>query len=223
MNANDLLDTVLERYETCFSYTDVGEATSALGILQFKTFFCRPNRFRFEWTNSFAGKTLIGLIYSNSDAKTTVFDGRNYEDVGELGLAVAGATGVSHGVAPLAAHLLMPELFKGRSFQSFASMKPYQIVQEDSGKAEIRANWRSDCWTVLHVDKPSMAIRQVEECYASNLEEKDRVIKSMSDLPGFDIAQLKPLLDYEGVAKTMIFFNDVKFDEQISPDLFERI
>ncbi|HEY9758287.1 MAG TPA: hypothetical protein V6C97_24185 [Oculatellaceae cyanobacterium] len=222
VDPDELLTKTLELYESCSSYSDVGEASCDMGKLQFKTYFCRPSQFRFEWSNMYSEGT--NVIFSDSDSKVTYFDGESDENTGSLALAVAGATGVSLGVAPLVAHLLMPTLFESGQFQSFVSLRPYSFVEEDDSYVKIRANWRSNCWTTLLVDKVRLALRAVEEGFTATVEEKQRGIEAMQTMEASELEEVRALLLIEEKPQvTMVSYSDVKFDMPISPDLFRKL
>ncbi len=221
MNADELLNRVLDVYQNCSSYSDAGEVVGDLGNLEFKTYFCRPNKFRFEWSKPFNGRTRRGVIFSESETKATYFDGENLEDTGGLALAVAGATGISLGVAPRVAHLLMPNLFGTGKYESLVSLRPYNFVEESDSYIKIRADWRSNCWTTLFVDKMKPALRGIEEGFTPTLEEKKRGFEAMQLTEDPELEEVRALLLVEETPKeTMISYGDVKFDMPISLDLF---
>ncbi len=221
MNADEILGSVLERYQACSSYTDNGALSSDIGQVQFKTFFCRPNKFRFEWT---VQKSAPNVILSDSSAQAVYFDGEILNKIDSLPLAIAGATGVSLGVAPLIAHLLMPGLFDEHQYQSLNSMGPYSLIQEDSSSFEIRADWREGCWTTLFVDKADSSISCIEIGSTPSSEEKRLGIEALERLQAPELEQVKTLALVETKPiKMLISYNQKTFDSPIESEIFSQI
>ena len=224
IDTKKLLDEVLELYQRCSSYSDVGMASSSvMGSLWFKTYFCRPSKFRFEWSKAESGDNGIDIVISEDDTKATFFDGESSEHM-SLALAIAGATGVSLGAAPLVAHLLMPHLFKKGQFQSLISFRTYSFLEEDNSYLKLRADWRLNCWTTLFLDKVSLAIRRIEEGFAPTLEEKQLGVEALERLNATETEEVRTLLSmHEEPHLTTISYGDVKFDIPISADLFRKL
>lgn len=224
IDADKLLNKVLELYQSCSSYSDVGEASSpVMGSLRFKTYFCRPSKFRFEWSRAEPGDSNMDVVISENDTMATYFDRESTEHM-SLALAIAGATGVSLGAAPSVAHLLMPNLFKKGQFQSFMSQRPYNFLEEADSYLKLRADWRSNCWTTLWLDKVSFAIHRIEEGITPTLEEKKRGVEALERLNAPETEEVRALLFVEEKPHlTTISYKDVKFDIQISHDLFRKL
>lgn len=191
-----------------------------MGSLQFKTYFCRPSKFRFEWSKP---ERTTDVVISENDTMATYFAGETSEHM-SLALAIAGATGVSLGAAPSVAHLLMPNLFKKGQFQSFLAHRPYSLLEEADSYLKLRADWRSNCWTTLWLDKISMTIRRIEEGFEPTLEEKNRGVEALELLNAPETEEVRALLYVEEKPHvTTTSYNDVKFDVQISHDLFGKL
>lgn len=119
-----LLKRMAEKYSRLISYQDEGvvvttydeETGGRIEKVPFKTSFKRPNLFRFEWTDYFLSK--LGnkrVVWSNGKDAFTYWEPDRYEKEKYLGLAIAGATGVSSGSAHTVPRLLLADEVSGFS------------------------------------------------------------------------------------------------------------
>jgi outer membrane lipoprotein-sorting protein len=103
-DATSILNDMFRVYSRLGSYQDEGilittndEPTGgSIEKIPFKTFFKRPNLFRFEWTEftiTKLGRTY--MVWFNGKEAFTYWEPDRYEKEKSLSLAVAGATGVS--------------------------------------------------------------------------------------------------------------------------------
>lgn len=117
-DATRILNNMFRVYSRLTSYQDEGilvttndEPTGGtIEKMPFKTFFKRPNLFRFEWTEF--GITKLGRTYRiwfNGKEAFTYWEPDRYEKEESLSLAVAGATGVSSGTVNTVSRLLLPD------------------------------------------------------------------------------------------------------------------
>ena len=221
MDTDEILRQVWQHYRSCSSYTDTGSLSSNIGDVQFRTYFCRPNKFRFEWSIS-GKKSGTSVIFSNSDTNATYMDREKRTETGGLAMAIAGATGISFGAAPLIAHILMPDLFEASQYQSLASLSPYRFVKEDNSCFEICADWRANCSTALLVDKNEPAIRKIEITISPTLEEKKRGVEALELLQAPELEEVRALLIADTKpTKTVISYDETIFDMPICADMFE--
>jgi hypothetical protein len=225
MDADQILGRVLELYQSCPSYTDAGVSSDDMGDLEFRSYFCRPNKFRFEWSLTFGGQqTRRNVIFSETDAKATYFDGETLEETSGLALAVAGATGISLGVAPLVAHLLMPDLFEAGQYESLVSLRPYSLIRENNTCFEIRADGPSNCSTTLFVEKLKPVLRRIELRITPTLDEKKQGIEALELLEASEVEEVRTLMSIEEMpTQSVVLYNEVKFDVPISPDIFRGV
>ena len=118
IDATGVLNNMFRVYARFASYQDEGtlvltseEATGGrIEKMPFKTFFKRPNLFRFEWTEftiTKLGRTKV--IWFNGKEAFSYWEPDEYEKADSLQLAVAGATGISHGAVHTVSDLLMPD------------------------------------------------------------------------------------------------------------------
>jgi hypothetical protein len=126
MSPEQLLEAMAEVYATCSTYRDAGRVTTRFhspdchqpgeSVRPFTTAFCRPNRFRFEYRDRFdvEDEWHRYVVWSDGPAVKTWWglypEGRQPES---LGLALAGATGVSGGSAHTVPALLLPDRIGG--------------------------------------------------------------------------------------------------------------
>lgn len=119
-----LLNQMAKTYSRLISYQDEGvvvtsyddETGGRIEKLPFKTSFKRPNLFRFEWTDYFLSK--IGtkrVIWSNGKNAFVYWEPDRFEQKKRLGLAIAGATGISRGSAHTVSQLLLADEVSGFS------------------------------------------------------------------------------------------------------------
>ena len=135
MKPDQIIAEMATIYATCASYRDTGKVVTRFllavnhqphtSVLPFATAFVRPDRFRFEYRHRY--KTMDEwnryIVWANgSDVKTwwSVCSGVKHPPA--LGLALAGATGVSGGSAHTIPALLIPDKVGGLRLTDFAEV-----------------------------------------------------------------------------------------------------
>ncbi len=125
LSAKDILNNVSSKYSLLKSYKDTGIVKTSLYTINFQTYFVRPALFLFKWVqhaNVYSPKTLKKELYSKHYAiwsnntgtyshyryKSDSSDGIEKEK--DIGMAIAGATGVSNGSAHKVPRLLMNDI-----------------------------------------------------------------------------------------------------------------
>lgn len=112
---------MLEAYGGLESYADEGAGTHSLPgseqTILFKTFFARPDRLRFEFLTHHPYPLLRHITTSHEitfdgTAVHSFWNGEAWE-ARSLDAALAGATGISGGIAPLVPSLLLPQELAG--------------------------------------------------------------------------------------------------------------
>jgi outer membrane lipoprotein-sorting protein len=130
-DATTILNKMFSMYSRLTSYQDDGILVVTLdgptgGTIEkmpFKTFFKRPGLFRFEWTDY--GITKLGktkMIWSNGKEAFSYWEPDNYEKEESLGMAVAGATGISYGTVHTVSDLMLPGEFGGSRLKSLTKV-----------------------------------------------------------------------------------------------------
>jgi len=124
-------------YSRLGSYQDEGILVSTrdeptggtIEKMPFKTFFKRPNLFRFEWTDFVITKLgRTHLIWFNGKEAFTYWEPDLYEKKESLSLAIAGATGITFGTVNTVSDLLMPDVLYGSRLKSLVKVS---LVGED--------------------------------------------------------------------------------------------
>jgi hypothetical protein len=120
MSPEQILAAMAEVYAECGSYRDRGQVVTRFihdsnpftTAQRFVTAFVRPDRFRFEYRE----EDRRYIVWTDGEVVRTWWDvGRRLDEPTSLGLALAGATGVSSGSAHTVPSLLMaPELGEWR-------------------------------------------------------------------------------------------------------------
>ena len=117
-----ILSRMAARYATVRSYQDTGvvllhwQDKATPDEVLFKTYFVRPDRFRFEWITHHPYPPLRHLktfhvVWSNDAGSYTYWDKPSIKERNsELNMAVAGATGVSSGSAHTVPRLLTDKI-----------------------------------------------------------------------------------------------------------------
>jgi outer membrane lipoprotein-sorting protein len=126
IDATRILDNMYRAYSRLASYQDEGtlittndEPTGGtIEKMPFKTFFRRPDLFRFEWTDY--GITKLGrskVIWFNGKEAFMYWEPDLYEKQESLSMAVAGATGISLGTVKTVSDLMLPGELDGSIFK----------------------------------------------------------------------------------------------------------
>jgi outer membrane lipoprotein-sorting protein len=122
MSAPAIVEKMAAQYANASSYQDTGVVQDSLAedtnrleeIIKFKTFFARPHFLRFEWTDRDIATTEERLNVVWNDGKDTYhyysWDDPAVERTKNIGLGIAGATGISRGSAHTVPALLMEEI-----------------------------------------------------------------------------------------------------------------
>lgn len=143
MTAQAIVKRMAQRYASCLSYQDTGvvetthnEANSArVERMPFKTYFARPQFFRFEWIDYFPWKDgRKKIVWSDGNESYTYWEPDTYEKEEELGLAIAGATGISRGAAHTVPRLLIADEVSGFGLTELTNLS---IVGEERFEGEL--------------------------------------------------------------------------------------
>lgn len=104
-----ILQRMIKVYASCSSYQDTGVVETIysevsarpVNLIPFKTYFSRPDLFRFEFqnTNRATGDALSTVLWCARNGCHYYEEGEGVEDKSSPGLAIASATGVSGGAA----------------------------------------------------------------------------------------------------------------------------
>lgn len=201
-SASEIIDRMAAAYLKCNTYTDTGSVTtvfkSADGtrtvVKQFSTALVRPGQFRFEYSEVGESDSRYVVWQKGSDVRTWWDVTKEAERPSSLGLALAGATGVSSGSAHTVPALLMPEEVGGRLFTDLQELQ----------RGEDEALGTHKCFTIeaLYVDSP-IKIWIDQDTFAI------RRIDGTTELEGFSTVETtvyQPIIDKD-VAPALLDYN----------------
>jgi len=174
--ADKLIEQVAEVYRTAKSYRDSGviieyekDGDTERERLKFKTAFVRPDRFRFEWAEPWPiGGTARRVVWSNEKETKTWWQiplGRDFEDNDRsLGMAIAGATGVSHAAAHTIPALLIFSDVGGRTILDLVRPRIERDTTLEDRPVWVVAGIFADYYVMhVYVDKESLLIRRIDD------------------------------------------------------------
>jgi len=173
-DAAQILRRMGEVYAQCKTYRDSGmvetvyidEDGKRREVKQpFKTAFVRPDRFRFEYTETEPGgaKNRYIIWAKRADVRSwwDVEPGVKQEE--SLGLAVAGATGVSAGSAHTIPALLLSSEVAGRTLLNVTHVSRIEDARLGGRDCyRIRGKFADDPIT-LWIDRASFLVRRIDE------------------------------------------------------------
>ncbi|MEX2553265.1 MAG: hypothetical protein WD627_09760 [Actinomycetota bacterium] len=203
MSAEEMLAAMVVRYGGCHSYCDSGKVVTRFirqsrpssRIKPFKTAFVRPGQFRFEFRSRHGDAEEDWDRYiiwaRGSEARTWWDVSPGIERRDSLGLAVAGATGVSGRSSHTVPALLLPDQVGGRSLTDlrevqslgdeqldevmcyrltgrFAPRPVDEAREEESREDFIRKTGRApehseESPPILWIDRESLLLRRLDE------------------------------------------------------------
>jgi hypothetical protein len=140
MTGREILDRMANVYARCRSYRDAGvvqtmfvQANGNRTVKRpFKTAFVRPDRFRFEYTEKQRVWENRFIVWQNGrDVRTWWSVRPGVEKPESLGLAIAGATGVSGGSAHTIPAQLLPTEIGGRQLTEMRDVKRAEDAKLD--------------------------------------------------------------------------------------------
>ncbi|MBS2000808.1 MAG: hypothetical protein U0103_11170 [Candidatus Obscuribacterales bacterium] len=229
MDAKSLFVHVLDKYRTCKSYSDEGEVITTSSDekkqppqqIAFKTFFVRPNYFRFFWQDGYGdGNT----VWCDGKKSHLYFLGKMDEQE-HLSAAIAGATGVSSGSAHTIPRILMPDQIAGRSLSDFSSIELVkEQLRNDGELIHLRGLWgtqKQDIWlnrsnmTIVrleytrHIQPVTISPHELQLFKAKfSPEQVAELVKIQSQMKDYDV-------------KVTCVYNKVEFDQNIPLEMFE--
>jgi hypothetical protein len=166
--ARDVLDLVAKTYAGCKSYRDSGVVRTVFVRGKgrrtvekpFRTAFVRPDRFRFQYE-------LDGDVYivwrGGDEVLSWWYVEPGVEKVSSLGLALAGATGVSGGSAHTVPALLLPSDVSGRRVTELAEAMRIDDARIDEVDCFRIAGTSSGSPHILWIDQKTYLVRRIEE------------------------------------------------------------
>lgn len=122
LTAKAIVERMAAQYAQAASYQDTGVVIDEgenqdRPVIKFKTYFARPQLFRFEWLDYFigTGKERLSVVWNDGQQTYNYhsWSDEGVEKIKNLGLGIAGATGISRGAAHLIPALLLEEEIVG--------------------------------------------------------------------------------------------------------------
>jgi len=225
MNAESVLKSVIEKYRSFASYADHGTVdrvpSASCESINFKTFFVRPNKVRFDWRDRHPHNN---TIWSNGKNSYSWFLGE-LEQEENLELAMAGATGVSSGSVLMIVQLLFPESVETKSVwfemqnmqmdqQEVNGLRCYHLVGTDRKPADTEA-WISKEDLIVHrlISKSEITQEQAERRFAEMIEELKNLGIPKETWPKRPFRAEKYQTEYN--------YQEVKVNEPIADEIFE--
>jgi len=171
LSGPDVVARVVAAYRTCATYRDTGvvrtvyfeETGQRTQDRPFKTAFVRPDSFRFEFTDTFYGKTTRYIVsQQGADVRKWWDVEPGIRNLQSLGMGLAEATGVSGGSAHVVPSLLLPEAVSGRSLKDMTDVKRLDDAPCGSAVcARLEGLWGGQKRT-LWVDLSSFVLRRID-------------------------------------------------------------
>jgi outer membrane lipoprotein-sorting protein len=170
--AREILQRMGSAYTNCATYRDAGAVKTVFiepgkrwtTEKPFSTVFIRPDRFRYEFKETGEEATTRYIIWAKDKDVRTWWDvAPGIGKTKPLGLAIAGATGVSGGSAHTVPAMLLPDEIRG--------IRLYQL--KDAKRIEDAKVGKFDCFRVqgeeadtkatLWIDKGTFLLRMIYE------------------------------------------------------------
>lgn len=200
-DAMKVIDQMAKVYADCQSYSDSGSVTTVFHTDQgddtvvkpFSTALVRPGKFRFEFTEQGDPQSRYIVWQDGSDVRTWWDLENQTERVDSLGLALAGATGVSSGSAHTIPSLLMPAEVGGRLITDLqaAKLANKQMLGQHSCLT-IKALHADDPITIW-IDEESFLVRRIDS------------MTKFDDFTTTDSTVYDPVVDQEVDPKSLEF------------------
>jgi len=138
MNATQILDRFYQKYYDCHSYADEGVVKYSHRpekSFAFQTFFRRPRKFRFEWTEDLKYQSVICSDGTSSSASYS-FHENQLEEVGDIHSEIAHLAGVT-----LGASIKIPPLLLGEQADTppdrLINLKEVCLVSEEAFQGDM--------------------------------------------------------------------------------------
>jgi outer membrane lipoprotein-sorting protein len=173
--AKDILDRMARAYAECRTYRDsgvvktvfittVGKQTRNRRTVEkpFTTAFVRPDRFRYEFTNGDSEDRYLAW-QKGEEVLVWWYAQPQVQKEKSLGLALAGATGVSSGSAHTVPSMLLPEEVGGRRPEELPGAKRIEDGRfDDADRYRIEGRYSSGPDT-LWIDKKTYLLRRIDQ------------------------------------------------------------
>ncbi|HEX2223936.1 MAG TPA: hypothetical protein VHN15_07000 [Thermoanaerobaculia bacterium] len=173
LTAAQILKSMAQAYADCQSYSDSGVVKTVFFKGQytwtdekpFTTAFVRPDRFRFEYQE--VKKADLPkeryIVWRDGDVVRSWSDfERGVRKQPSLGMAVAGATGVSGASAHTVSTLILPEEIGGRRLTDITEARRIEDAREGSTDCFRIQGRYADSPVTVWVDKQTFLVRRID-------------------------------------------------------------
>lgn len=234
MNGDEVFDQMAQKYSECKTYSDAGRVEGTLGLVTFKTYFVRPDKFRFEFKQQARNGTGSAAIWTKGNRVCEFYDYEGKVELREnLSAALAIAGGASQGASYLVPTLLMPD--QSGKGASLWKLQPYifaehRNISERNCHRLCSTNEEAPFTAELWIDKLGLKLRKLEiEFQPSTPEERAAYAEARQRDPIWIQSHVEelakqlsadPLSSIEAtVAQTT--YTNVAFDREIPDDVFD--
>jgi hypothetical protein len=187
-DACELLRRTVEVYASAQSYVDRGVVTTTTFIRAderevqrrpFRTAFARPHRFRYEFTDESMGSRLV--IWHDSPPAQVFWTINGKLEAMELGMALAGATGVSGGSASTIPSMLLDLSARFRGLPDLEDPAHAGKDVVDGVPCLIIKGRRADELETVFVGADDLLVRRILETKHFGREEHEFALASMPE------------------------------------------
>lgn len=187
-NADEILKSLGSVYAELESYQDKGYVESIfhpgteqerVTRLTFQTYFLRPNLFRFEWKDRFFdySEEQHTIIWCDGKSAFEKYPEQKVKRIGmpfrcsnvtrDLGLIIAGATGVSKGAAHTVPALMMPDVGGRRiiDLKNVRYVDDGEVCGESCYRVENNDSNPRKNETIFWISKSRLIVRKISKDY----------------------------------------------------------
>ena len=168
--ATQIIARMAKVYSECQTYSDSGTVTTVFHsdarnetvVKHFSTAMVRPSKFRFEFSEQQNTESRYIVWQDGDDVRTWWDVNKRSEREDTLGMALAGATGVSSGSAHTIPALLMPDEIGGRLLTDLEAAKlGNKIVLDGHACYTIEALYAGDL-IAIWIDEQTYLVRRID-------------------------------------------------------------
>jgi hypothetical protein len=232
IDAEALLAKVTIRYAGCHTYLATGfteDSERPKDRKEFKTYFSRPNQFRFEWSSRYrkSKDRQYYAIWCNGKKAYSCYHFHDYKIEREKNLssAMAGATGISSGVVWVAHSLLLPaaksnakKVFEFSQFakieEDFVNKEMCHLISGRDSKKLTRAIWlRKSDFAILKMSEEILISAEFSRQAEKELSETDPELYET-------VKRTNPVhRDRRFIQET--YYSKVRFDVEVDEVVYE--
>ena len=192
LNGDEIFERMAQKYGDCGTYSDSGKIEATRGVMTFKTYFVRPNLFRFEFSHQSEETGLSEFIWSDGNELFTSYN----NDFNHL-----PCDNIPR---------LLDEI--GTAAQEASYLVPMMLMPDYAGPAAL-----INASPYVQIEHTSIADRSCHRIKSTN-PEASYVADLLIDSLGYKLRRM--IIEFKSGNKAEVIFGDVSFDRQISEDIF---